>query len=107
VALIDDLRGLLGEQATKTLVLSYGGSKIYVPIAPNPEHRITKLIGAEPTAALCRRFGGEYIDVPIRMIDRKRILELAAQDWSASDIAREVGCTRRWVDRILHNDDPA
>lgn len=102
MARLDDLRKVIGPDAAIALIQHFGGDKLYVPITAHEAHRITKAIGAQPAAALSRHLGGEYIDIPSpREIRRERILAMAAAHTKPSEIARRLGCSKRWVNRVL------
>jgi hypothetical protein len=108
VALIDSIRAVVGDDAAAQLIKLFGGRKVYVPLTTNDEHRISKAIGIQAAAALSRRFGGDYIDVPSPRVGssalRRQILALASKDVSEIEIARRLGCTRRWVGTVLQRD---
>jgi Mor family transcriptional regulator len=105
VALIDSIREAIGDEAAVKLVKEYGGRKLYVPINSCEGHSIAQLIGVQPAAALSRRFGGERIDVPFRAMRRNDIFILAKAGVKSTEIARRLGCSRQWVDKVLNGAD--
>ena len=89
MGMIDSVREAIGDQAAAMLVKSFGGRKVYVPLAAS-DTWIGRAIGAKAAAALSRRFGGEYIEVPNlqRRGGRNRSVLLSAR-------------FERWPPRIL------
>ncbi len=112
MGMIDSVREAIGDQAAAMLVKSFGGRKVYVPLAATERHSIGRAIGAKAAAALSRRFGGEYIEVPNlqrrggrnRSVLEREIRALAAQDIAHAEIARQLGCSRQWVGKVMRRD---
>ena len=101
----DNLVTVLGREAAEKLVAAYGGIRIYVPVRAAPEGALAALIGHAAAEAFSRYYGGERFDVPIakrgQRVLRGEICRLRCDGMHATAIARALGCTRRYVFRIL------
>lgn len=102
--LSETLVALLGEEGARQLADAFGGRRLSVPKTPGAAHPITVAIGQENAARLASAYHGHGIDVPMLPDRRRRIVELDAEGWSRSRIAREIGATERWVYRVLAED---
>jgi Mor family transcriptional regulator len=107
----DNLVAALGREATQKLVAAYGGTRIYVPVRAAPESAFATLIGHAAAEALSRYYGGERFDVPIakrgQRVLRGEICRLRRDGMHVTAIARALGCTRRYVFRILADQQTA
>src|SRR5216683_1956642 len=101
----DNLVVALGREAAEKLVAGYGGIRIYVPVRAAPEGAFATLIGHAAAEALSRHYGGERLDMPIAKraprVLRGEICRLRREGMHVTAIARALGCTRRYVFRIL------
>ena len=102
--LIDEI----GDAAALTLVELRGGTPLYVPGAADPTHWLVPHIGLAAFQALVLHYGGDYLELPrcaasVRMAREQRIIADAAAGVSASQLAREHGLTRRWINQIKAN----
>ncbi len=101
----DNLMAVLGPDAAEKLVAAYGGIRIYIPVRAAPEGAFATLIGHAAAEALSRHYGGERFDVPIAKraprVLRGEICRLRHEGMHVTAIARALGCTRRYVFRIL------
>ncbi len=101
----DNLVVALGLEAAEKLVAAYGGIRIYVSVRAAPEGAFATLIGHAAAEALSRYYGGERFDVPIakrgQRVLRGEICRLRRDGMHVTAIARALGCTRRYVFRIL------
>jgi hypothetical protein len=101
----DNLVLVLGLDATEKLVAAYGGIRIYVPVRATPEGAFAILIGHAAAEALSRHYGGERFDMPLakrgKRVLRGEICRLWRNGMHVTAIARALGCTRRYVFRIL------
>jgi hypothetical protein len=101
----DNLVAVLGREAAEKLVAAYGGIRIYVPVRAAPEGAFAILIGHAAAEALSLHYGGERFDMPIAKraprVPRGEICRLRRNGMHVTAIARELGCTRRYVFRIL------
>lgn len=101
----------LGEEMARMLVGGFGGTRLYIPLAPGDESALVRALGAEAAHRLGHRFGGEAVDIPLyksraeRRTDRAAILKLREDGQSVWVIARRVGCSERHVYNVLakHN----
>jgi len=64
VSVIDKIREAIGAQAAASLVRSFGGRHLYVPLAASRNHAIARAIGIAAAVALSQQFGGAYFGCP-------------------------------------------
>jgi len=97
------LLSALGDEGFRALTKQFGGTRIYVPIHPREDDPLVRLCGWEAAAKAARRLGGEKIDIPNHAARRRRrqILEMRSQGCSCRAIAKGLGCTTRWVQRVI------
>lgn len=102
-ATLDDL---VGSDTAETLCREYGGIPFYIPRKVTPGKGLAKTIGFGCACAMCEAFGGEYITLPISRPEslKKQILTLLNKGKIASDIARELHTTERYVRRVISKD---
>jgi len=104
----DELLGLLGDQATMTLVYSHGGTQVFVPAHAPTHHWLSQLIGPEAADKLCAHFavtsaGGRSAGATVELprpsckLRRMKFRKLDDQGLSAADIARQLGLSARCV----------
>lgn len=69
---------LIGDEAAELLMKKLGGTYLYVPSRPGPEHPISLLLGERLAGQLADRFCRETILIPRgrRTGDRERVIEL-------------------------------
>ena len=65
MASFKELSGIMGEKAAVQLSVVFGGARIYVPVAADPDGWLSKAIGGAAANALCRAYGGEQTDIPV------------------------------------------
>jgi len=70
VSVIDKIREAIGAQAAASLVRSFGGRHLYVPLAASPNHAIARAIGIAAAVALSHKFGGAYFGCPKTLAPR-------------------------------------
>lgn len=101
-----EIRELIGQEATETLLQERGGTRVYVPKQVLLEHPLTESIGWLPMHALVARFSGDYVDLPLnaslkRRLRNREILRLYDNGKSVRTIAMQFQTTERNVYRIL------
>jgi len=95
-----------GPAAAIKLVQSYGGMRLYIPLAISPEHEIAKLVGHENATRLARAIGGDRLDVPsangpaYKALRDGEIRRMASEGVSGQKIAREMQITYMRVRQI-------
>lgn len=92
----------LGPEAARTLAEQCGGTRLYVPGTVSP--RLVQLVGQRTAVWLVDRFGGQRIYVPVldpRIDQARRARALRAMGMTVDAIARAVGRSHRWVERVL------
>ena len=98
----------IGKDATLTLAKTYGGSKVWIPVADRlvDAHPIAQLLGFDVALKLSTVAGGCRLNVPLcqsvndALVDED-ILRRWRGDQSAREIARAHGTTERTVLRRL------
>ncbi len=101
---LDSIIEVVGASAAASLVAEFGGRRLYVPHTMRPEDALVKLLGAETAELFARHFGGDRIVMPAdpeRAHRRERIIEARRKGLSISAVARETGCTERYVYKVL------
>ena len=98
---VANLRLILGVATARLLSDRLGGRRLYVPRDPGPNHPISAAIGHEAAMQLAAAFPSEKIDVPMAPAKQEEIRRMRANGMTVSTIAREAGCTERWVYRTL------
>lgn len=103
-----EIAEVAGESAALAVAFERGGTQVYLPPVPAPDHWLSDLIGLDPARAVCERLtcgvGGLRLDLPIGPAGngakaRARIDAMIAENRSERDIARATGYTIRTVRR--------
>lgn len=99
----------LGRENAAKLSRIAGGTRLHVPgqlATPatggrNGFERLTRLVGPDLAVLLVLHFGDSRLYVPTsrtgRPVDAKVVARLSRKGWSASRIARKLGCSDRTV----------
>jgi Mor family transcriptional regulator len=104
---IDGIVELVGVEAAHKLAQDFGGTRVYVPVAPHDAHPLARSIGTAAAAKIGASFGGEELEIPLiksraqRRRDRERIICLHRAGKAIASIAREVRCSERHVYNVL------
>ena len=94
----------MGRATAEKLVANFGGRRLYVPIHPAAGNPIADSIGLDAALAMSHRFGGDFMQFPLDAEwgkRRPRICALKLAGMSTAEIARQVGCSRQYVSRVL------
>lgn len=93
---------VLGQDAADLLSRDFGGRRIYVPRKDRlgPDHPLAACLGTQDAGRLADAIGGEEIEPPLTRGKRLRILALLLEGQKPDSIARQIGCTRRFVTRV-------
>ncbi len=97
----------LGDEMVRMLTSGFGGTRLYIPLAPEDSSPVVAVLGGEAARKLGRRFGGEAVEIPLhksrvqRRRDRAAILKLREAGRSVCAIARAIGCSERHVYNVL------
>lgn len=110
--ILGQIAEVAGEAAALRLAAAKGGTQIYVPPAPGPDHWLTQMVGQDAASAIAdlftAGFAGARVDLPIgptgsyaraRAEAAARIDALIRTNMSESDIARATGYTIRTIRR--------
>lgn len=108
-----DLIGVLGEIAEATDVATalnvaahYGGTRMFLPAAPEAHHALARVVGVGPARAIAARLGagtsgldiliplGPFSQVRARLHLRQKLID---QGLPKEKIARMTGCSARAV----------
>jgi len=103
-SLIGDITRVIGIQATSHLARDFGGRRVYIPAKVSARDQITRSIGIGAASRLARLYGGDRVMIPAhpdRVLRRAQIIALRMRGLSVSRIARTLGCTERYVYKVL------
>lgn len=117
---LEELVDAIGQQAALQLLAQHGGTRLYIPAHPGPDHAIVKAIGGEAAAKLAEHIatgvGGLTIELPrgpagLAAKHRRRLLEAAGRgDMTEREIAQDLRVHGRTVRRArakLREEDDA
>lgn len=93
------LSDLIGPEATLRLIEAFGGTRLYVPKAPNQGSRLAHAIGLDAARALATAWGRDTMLVPIARAWRVRVYRARGDTYAA--IARRLGIREDSVWKIL------
>lgn len=79
-----------------------GGNRIYIPKTPTATNRIALIIGIRNLRLLSDKFGGEWIEIPRGTFKDLKKVAIMDADGNNEQIASRVGCTVRYVRKILN-----
>jgi len=100
----DQIAHSIGGDAADKLIADFGGRRLYIPLAPGPGDLITRSIGLISALAMARVFGSDRLLIPVtstHLRRRARIVAMRADHVSISRIALKLGCTERYVYKVL------
>lgn len=102
-SVVDNIAKVVGAGAALRLCAQFGGSRIYIAENPAPGNPIASTIGYSKAARLSTFFGGERVSIPSEtaQVNRTRIARLRRRGFSVSGIARTLGCSERYVYKVL------
>lgn len=98
---------VIGDDAAHKLARDFGGARLYIPSEPCETHPLTLSVGREDALAIAAKFAGEELVILMhksraqRRLDRELILKLRSRHRSIAAIARQVGCSERYVYNVL------
>ena len=104
ITVYDQIAQSIGGDAADKLIADFGGRRLYIPLAPGPGDLITRSIGLIPALAMARVFGSDRLLIPVtstHLRRRARIVAMRADHVSISRIALKLGCTERYVYKVL------
>jgi Mor family transcriptional regulator len=103
-SLLRDIIVAIGAQAAAQLAADFGGRRVYIPATPSSLDQISRSIGLEAAVRLARLCGGERVMIPAhpeRALRHAQIVALRRRGASVSQIARSMGCTERYVYKVI------
>ncbi len=103
-SLLSEIEAKVGIQAAAQLARDFGGRRVYIPASPSWRDQIIRSIGIRAAIRLAHLFGGDRVVIPAhpdRSLRREQIMILRRRGISVSTIARSLGCTERYVYRVL------
>ncbi len=102
-----ELATLIGEDAFVRLAETFGGTRLYVPIAVTADHEIAQAIGLDAARRLVDRLAPDVVKVPLARELRAR--HYRAEGKSNAQIARKIGITESGVEKLFRRmpDAPA
>jgi Homeodomain-like domain len=101
--LVDNIARVIGAGLTTRLIAAYGGHRLYIPQNPAPGDPIAATVGHPAAIRLGAVFGGERVWLPngAGRKKRMRIADLRRRGATVPHIAREIGCSERYVYKVL------
>lgn len=96
-----EITELIGAEAALRMAIDFGGVRVYVPKKPREDCALVASIGKEKAERLARRFGGVELGIAFGESRRVTIIALRARKLTVATIARNVGCTARYVWQVL------
>ncbi|MCX9146599.1 hypothetical protein [Erythrobacter sp. WG] len=106
---LDDIARLAGEDAARKVAEAVGGTRVYIPPVPGPDHWLSKLVGLEAARKIGDHFTGGFAGTPLEIpladtgfiarMQAKCDAMLLAGTYSERDIARACEYTIRTVRR--------
>lgn len=99
------LRDHCGHETAEAVLRAFGGLEIYVPVKWTAESPLN-IMGEHHARRLIELYGVGQITVPRSSLSRRArtrlIIDLkAAGHLTINQIARQAGCTTRWVRRVV------
>ncbi|MFN3990035.1 MAG: hypothetical protein ACK4IS_07235 [Erythrobacter sp.] len=103
-----DIAMIAGEEAARRVAEAVGGTRVYIPPHPGPDHWLAKLLGLEAARKIADHFtagvGGARVDIPLGDSgfiagQQARIDAMILAGRSERDIALACGYTERSVRR--------
>lgn len=90
----------------------FGGGRLHVPLAVNPDHRLSQLLGFANACQLCEQFGGEFLTISkaesARRAVRNELIRQAKREGADNfSLARKYNLTDRQIITICSDDAPA
>lgn len=106
---LDEIARIAGDDAARKVAEAYGGTRVYIPPIPGPDHWLTRLVGQDAANRIGDRFTGGFagarVDIPLadtgfvaRMQAKCDAMILSGKH-SERDIARACEYTIRTVRR--------
>lgn len=66
---LEDIARIAGEEAARRVAGAVGGTRVYIPPVPGPDHWLSKLLGQEAARLIADHFtagiGGARVDIPL------------------------------------------
>lgn len=104
---LGDIARIAGEEAAIKLGRKMGGTRVYFPAEPRPDHWLCQLVGREAARAICDHLtggfaGGARIDLPIGSFSHQEtaraiVDRMIGEGASERDIALSARYTERGV----------
>jgi len=101
---IQEIVDIVGLEAALKVVNAYGGTRVWFPEVPAPDHHLVKILG-DAAYVLCQRFALNWLTIPtcaraLRAVRDAAIVEALRQGRTYDEVAREFGLTWRQVANI-------
>lgn len=103
-SVFQEIKEMIGDQATAKLVAQHGGGRLYIPGTLKPEHPLFQLLGQENARRLSGEFGGLRVEIPLAFmlrIEQRNKLILA--DCAAGMSQRELALKYHLTERSIRN----
>lgn len=101
---LEDVAGVVGEEAALRLADLFGGIRLYIPAKIGPYHPLMSAVDAELAAKIVEHYHGMELALPRIDPRRARVISLAKSGrLTKQAIARETGYTERHVYHLIAN----
>jgi hypothetical protein len=102
------LAQMVDAETLQQLAAKFGGTRLYIPHTLGSQSDLREVIGLDAAQQIVATFAGERIYIPIdwQLVLRKRnwreqVIVLRAKKLSVSRIARTLGCSERYVYKVM------
>ncbi|HAS88138.1 MAG TPA: RNA helicase [Desulfovibrio sp.] len=102
--MLQELADTIGDEAALILAEEFGGVGEYIPKVATKKHKFAKFLGMERMGILCSTYGGVYMTIPrgVNLDPLKPQIKEMLGKQSGRSIARELGCSERYVRKIAN-----
>lgn len=101
----NELVDVIGLEATLKLVEHHGGTAIWIPKNPKPEHQYAVLLGFEAFKKLCAYYGDTAVEIDlcksVLCEQRHQLIRADSEFLSNRELARKYRTTERSIRQIL------
>jgi hypothetical protein len=102
-----DIARIAGEEAARRIAGAVGGTRVYIPPVPGPDHWLSQLVGPEAARKIADHFGAGFsvnLEIPLGdtgfiASQQARIDAMILAGRSERDIARACRYTARTIRR--------
>lgn len=99
-----EIEETLGERISQKLLHHFRGVSVWFPLKLSDAHQLVTSLGREDAEAACEVLRGNTITIPTRRPRknlRSDVIRIFSEGGNSRAIARQLGITQRYVERIL------